>query len=129
MDNKTLIWAALGLVGAGAVIYLLSREETCPVKFNPAKHTLSKLQEIIEELRLDFTCIYVRNYNLMLKMIERGEWKPQMLSDLDTQVENELQEKAEKFIAQWNFNVLSETLKDSKIDETKIKATVKTLTG
>jgi hypothetical protein len=74
MENKTLIWAALGLVGAGAVFYFLSREESCPVKFNPQLHNLKKLQEIIEELRLDFTCIYVRNYNLMLKMIENKQW-------------------------------------------------------
>ena len=40
-----------------------------------------------------------------------------MLTDLETQVENELQEKAEKFISQWNFNILKETLKDSKIDD------------
>jgi len=37
----------------------------------------------MEEIQLDFSCIYVRHYNLILKIIENKQWKPEMLSDLE----------------------------------------------
>ena len=39
MENKTILWAALGVVVAGSALYYLSREEYCPIKFNSKKHT------------------------------------------------------------------------------------------
>ena len=74
MDKKTLLWAALGLVSAGAIVYYLSNEHHL-IKFDPKKHTVEKLRKIFLELKLDYICIYVRNYNFMLK---NEEYKNQL---------------------------------------------------
>ena len=103
MDNsKTLIYSALALSGAAAILYLLSRDSSNEVRFNPKVHTLEKLKKLLEDMQLDFTCIYVRAYNLILTMKENNQFKPQMLADFSTQINHEIGDKAAQIIKSHN---------------------------
>jgi hypothetical protein len=72
MNTKQIALSVLGVLAGGAVLYYLSREEV--VKLDPKVHTNERFMEILDELNLEYTCIYVRNYNLILKAKENGEW-------------------------------------------------------
>ena len=52
----------------------------------------------MEELKLEFTCIYVRHYNLIWKTKEAGTFQPQHLSDLRAQVEPEKNDKFKQVV-------------------------------
>jgi len=72
MESKQLVWGALGLISATAVLYYLSRDGGDTIKFDPKVHTNERMIELMEELKLEFTCIYVRHYNLICKTKEAG---------------------------------------------------------
>jgi hypothetical protein len=69
-NNKQLIFATLGLAGAGALVYYLSRDVSVHAKFDSKVHTEERMMALMEELKLEYTCIYVRHYNLIKKMQE-----------------------------------------------------------
>jgi hypothetical protein len=100
--NTTIIYSALVLAGAGALLYLLTRDESNEVRFNSKVHTLDKLKKIMEEMSLDFTCIYVRAYNLILTVKENGQFKPAMLADFSTQINHEIAEKTAQILKTYN---------------------------
>jgi len=50
----------------------LSRDGSDEIKFDPKVHTNERMIELMEELKLEFTCIYVRHYNLIWKTKEAG---------------------------------------------------------
>ena len=69
-DRSGLVKYALmgaGTIALGAALYYLSREENTLV-LDKEKFTKEKLQTLLEETLLEYTCIYCRNYNLMLKV-------------------------------------------------------------
>jgi hypothetical protein len=65
MNTKQIALGVLGVLASGAVLYYLSRE--APIKLDPKIHTKEKFMELLDELNLEYTCIYVRNYNMILK--------------------------------------------------------------
>jgi len=77
MENKTIIWATIGTLSGAALLYYLSRDNA--PKFDSTLHTNEKILSILAELKLEFTCIYVRHYNLILKMKESGTFKDEYL--------------------------------------------------
>jgi len=59
-------------------------------------------------VRLEYTCIYTRNYNLMLKMKERGEWKDGDIERLEGQVRTEISDKTYQLVEKYNDDHKSE---------------------
>lgn len=68
MENKTIIWATIGTLIGGSLLWYLSREKS--ITIDPEIHTDAQFKAILAEIKLEFTCIYVRHYNLILKMKE-----------------------------------------------------------
>lgn len=94
MENKQIVWGALGLISASALVFYLSRDSSVAAKFDPKVHSDERMLSLMEELKLEYTCIYVRHYNLIKRMQEQGTFQKQHIHDLKGQVE---QEKADKF--------------------------------
>jgi hypothetical protein len=72
------------------------------VRFSAKVHTLEKLHRILEDMSLDFTCIYVRAYNLILTMKENKQFKLEMLSDFANQINSEINDKTVQIIKTHN---------------------------
>ena len=98
MNTKQIAIAALGVVAGGALLYYLSREES--VKFDPKIHTREAFLQLLEELNLEYVCIYVRNYNMLLKMRENNELKPEILKAAEAESEHDINAKTTSVIKQ-----------------------------
>ena len=98
MNTKQIAIAALGLVAGGALLYFLSREES--VKFDSKVHTREAFLQLLEELNLEYVCIYVRNYNMLLKMRENNELKPEILRGAEAESERDIENKTISVIKQ-----------------------------
>ena len=88
VSNKTLGYAAAG-VGALAlayVVYKLSIDDTAPLD-PKGKHSREKLMQILAEAKLEYTCIYARNYNIMMRQKENNEWSAEMLDNMQGMIE------------------------------------------
>ena len=81
-NNKQLVYGTIGLLSAAALAYYISRDSQTNGLFDPKIHTDEKMLELMDELKLEFTCMYVRHYNLLKKVQESGELKPQHANDL-----------------------------------------------
>lgn len=44
------------------MLWLLSRDKY--IKFDPSEHTLAKLLEILEELRMEYAAVYLNIYTM-----------------------------------------------------------------
>jgi hypothetical protein len=86
--------ATAAAIGLGIGIYFLSKETST---FDPkGEHNLENLKIILNELHLEYTCIYARYYNMMLKMKEKEEMEklpPQVVSGIEADLRRELEEK------------------------------------
>ena len=71
-NSKQVLVSILGVLAGGALLYYLSREDK--VKLDSNVHTRERFLALLEELNLEYVCIYVRNYNMLLKYKENGEW-------------------------------------------------------
>ena len=93
MDNTTkIIAASVGAVLLGATVYYLSMDDSSR-RLDPKRHTLEKLKKILAQCKLEYTCIYARNYNIMQKQKENGVWSDEMLENMKGMVNNEIDEK------------------------------------
>ena len=108
---------ALGAVVAGAIglgLWCLSSDSGgASIGAAPAGklkyrtvHTLEKLTEILDELELEFICVYTRVYNLMLKSKEAKTWEPAMLGRMRGQVHNDIAEKTDQVLAKPEYKDL-----------------------
>jgi len=98
MENKTILWAAIGTLAGASLIYYLSLDNNTGIKLDSKVHKDETIKEILDEIRLEITCIYVRHYNLILRMKENKTFKPEMMSDLEAQFENERDDKVNSII-------------------------------
>ena len=98
MNTKQIALAALGVVAGGAVLYYLSKEES--VKFDSKLHTREAFMALLEELNLEYVCIYVRNYNMLLKMKESNELTPEILKAAEAESEHDISTKTTNVIKQ-----------------------------
>ena len=58
----------------------------------------------MKEMQLEFTCIYSRNYNLMLKVKEAGEDDGTLLDRIRMQVNREMQDKTVQVVEDYDIN-------------------------
>lgn len=63
--NQMAKFAAIGVgaIAIGAMVWYLSRDDET---LNYKRYTKQRLEKLMTEMELEFTCIYARNYNLML---------------------------------------------------------------
>ena len=93
MENTTkIIAASVGAILLGATVYYLSMDDSAR-RLDPKRHTLEKLKKILAQCKLEYTCIYARNYNIMQKQKENGVWSDEMLENMKGMVNNEIDEK------------------------------------
>ena len=83
MENKTILWAAIGTLAGASLLYYLSLDSNTGIKLDPKIHKDETIKDILDEIRLEVTCIYVRHYNLILRMKEQKTFKQEMMSDLE----------------------------------------------
>ena len=55
--------------------------------------TRERLQKVAEEFYLEYTCIYVRNHCLMLRIKESGEWEDGMTDAMKEIIDKEIDDK------------------------------------
>jgi hypothetical protein len=58
----------------------------------------------MEEVELEITCIYARNYNLLLKLKEESDYDDAALVQLRTLVNNEVKDKQAQVVEDYCFN-------------------------
>lgn len=96
MNTKQIAITALGVIAGGALLYFLSKEES--VKLDPKIHTREAFLALLEELNLEYVCIYVRNYNMILKMKENNELTADILRAAEAECEHDITAKTNQVI-------------------------------
>ena len=87
INTKTIVGISIGAVVLGAAVYLLSRDDGQTLIEPKYKHTLSKLKKILDQCKLEYICIYARNYNIMMRQKENNEWSAEMLDNMQGMIE------------------------------------------
>ena len=103
-------------ISLGVGIYFLSKDEAVKID-TENKHRIENLHILLNELHLEYTCIYTRYYNLILKLKDQGKLNPK--------VKNQIEQDLLKDIAQKNHQIL-ETVESDR-DRFKEGLTVKGL--
>ncbi len=70
-DNGTLLkyaLAGIGAIGVAAALWYLSRDDSEANLEDKKQFSKERLEKLMKELQLEITCIYARNYNVMLKI-------------------------------------------------------------
>ena len=98
VSSKTLILASVGAIALGVAVYYLSRDDSAS-KLEPKKrHTLEKLKQICDQTKLEYTCIYARNYNTMLRLKENNDWSAEVQDAMQGQILEEIKQKTEEVV-------------------------------
>ena len=97
MESETIKKVALGTAGllvAGGLIYYLAQD---PVKIDPKLHTQEAMLAILDELKLEYMCVYVRNFNKILQFQKdhghKGPLDAKELEAVKHQIEGEKSDK------------------------------------
>jgi hypothetical protein len=117
MSTKQIAFTALGVVASAALLYYLSREES--VKFDSKVHTREAFLQLLEELNLEYVCIYVRNYNMLLKMRDNNELNAEILRGAEAESERDIENKTTSVIKQnpgFTLEHVTKFLKDNSSD-------------
>lgn len=72
-DTKRIAMAVGAVVVGGALLWYLSNDAD-QVKYDSKVHTPEKMKMLLAELQLEYSCIYVRHYNLILRLKEQGQF-------------------------------------------------------
>lgn len=75
--------------------------------------------QLLEELNLEYVCIYVRNYNMLLKMRENNELKPDILKAAEAESEHDINAKTTSVIKQnpgFTIDHVTQFIKDNQTD-------------
>ena len=88
----TIALCSAAAIGLAVGVYFLSKdtEEALDLK---NKHTRENLLIILNEMHLEYTCIYTRYYNLILKMQDQKKWNDSLKSKIESDLKNDLKEK------------------------------------
>ena len=69
--------AGVGAIALGALVWYLSKDDF--VELDYKKYTVDRLEKLLNEVQLEYTCIYTRNYNILLRIKESEEWEDGVL--------------------------------------------------
>jgi len=64
---------------------------------------MQRLEKLLNELELEFTCIFARNYNLMLEVKKEGAWNEEERQKLKNIVKIELVDKKIQAVSEFCF--------------------------
>ena len=95
MERPSLTTIALctaAALGLAAGVYFLSKDTEGALDLS-SKHTRENLLIILNELHLEYTCIYTRYYNLILKMQDQKKWNDNLKSKIESDLLGDLKEK------------------------------------
>ena len=90
-------WASVALyttvaIGLGVGIYFLSKDYDVSLDLND-KHKLENLHLLLNELHLEYTCIYTRYYNLLLKLKDQNRVNPKVKNQIEQDLLKDLAQK------------------------------------
>ena len=88
---KTIALCAAAVIGTAAAIYYLSKDQGAAL--DKSKHTKENLLRILNELHLEYTCIYARYYNTMLRFKDEKKWNEGLKNKLEADLFSDLKEK------------------------------------
>ena len=86
MEKPSWTTVAIGAVAAvavGVAIYMIAKDDDESFDLDDAKYSKENLLKLLRESELEYTCIYTRYYNIIMKMKERKEFNPQRLMQLE----------------------------------------------
>ena len=108
-ESSTLKYAlaGLGAVAVGYAVYYLSRESDEQYGLDPEKHTRERLEILLEQSLLEYTCIICRNYNLMLKVRDSPGYTmtQEDFNQLRSIVDQEIDGKTRQLCEDYDFNL------------------------
>ena len=94
--------AAVGVVALAGLAFWLSKEDELDYKV----HTLEKLRELFQDIELEVTCIYARNYAHMLSLKEADEWEEEAMTEIMTNVDNEILDKIRDIVRTYGISTV-----------------------
>lgn len=103
-DNQTLIKYAVASIGAIAIAglaFYLSQDDFKGLDFK--RYNLEKFKALMAEVQLEFTCIYTRNYNLLLKIKEHDEYEEGVMDQVRVLINKEMKDKTEQVLDDYCF--------------------------
>ena len=106
------VLAGVSTVALGALIWYLSKDDEA---LDYRKYSKDRLMRLMEEVELELTCIYARNYNLLLKIKEESpdDFGPGAMNELRTLVNNEIKDKQAQVIDDFCFACHPKTHSDA----------------
>ena len=108
-DNNQMVKyavAGLSVIGLAAAVWFLSKDSDGDL--DKKKFSRDRLEQLMKELQLEITCIYARNYNVMLKIRDQLEkedkaFGPEDMQALRRLVNNEIKDKQEQVVEDYRF--------------------------
>jgi hypothetical protein len=88
----TIALCSAAAIGLAVGVYFLSKDTERALDLKN-KHTRENLLIILNEMHLEYTCIYTRYYNLILKMQDQKKWNDSLKSKIESDLKNDLKEK------------------------------------
>ena len=94
------------MIGLAAAVWFLSKDSDGDL--DKKKFSRDRLEQLMKELQLEITCIYARNYNVMLKIRDQLEkedkaFGPEDMQALRRLVNNEIKDKQEQVVEDYRF--------------------------
>ena len=110
-SNQNMVkYAAMGVgaIALGAFVWYLSKDDASELDFS--KYTKDKLENLMKEVQLEFTCIYTRNYNILLKIKESDEYEEGILDQVRVLINREMKDKTEQVCEDYELPLTSAQL-------------------
>jgi len=93
--------AGVGALALAGMLFYFSRDETQPLDYK--RYDKKKFQALMSEVQLELTCIYARNYNLLLKIKESGQQDDDLLETLRHLINKETKDKQRQVVEDYCF--------------------------
>jgi len=102
-NNQSVRYAIAGLsaVALGALVWYMSKDDLSELDYK--KYTKEILASIMKETQLEFTCIYTRNYNILLRIKESDEFEESVMDQIRTLINKEMRDKSEQICEDFCF--------------------------
>ena len=118
-DSQSMIKYAVVGIGAmaiaGLMLYLSRDEGSSSLDYK--RFTKEKLRVLMDEMQLELTCIYARNYNLLLKIKENGQDDDELMDSLRVLINRETKDKQQQVIEDFCLNCHPEGHSSSRCDK------------
>ena len=94
----------LGALAVAGIAYYLSQDTDA---LDYKEYTKEKLETLMKEVQLELTCIYARNYNLLLKVKENDENfnEEEVMSQMKRLVAKETKDKEEQIVEDYGITL------------------------